>query len=440
LSALQRQIRASAEKADEVALSSLVKQRTELALQQYSFTVRLMQHVTAVRNSQSVRHSRLLRLLSRVEAFHRESGTSFLLSDASGNPVDDLLSEKTSECTPEEWAQLVEAIEAQAKSSEVTSEQADAAMSQLSSSLQQQASVALQVAGWIDGTQVGEAFDSAAKESPAVSSDSTATRRMSTSIRDPHTYEQLSNNFQDSGEGIERCCVDVKVKVESELGAMSAKESTTKSLLRSAVEKGYGLIKAMITQNRMAMMEQTDEKERIQRWQVTAACLLQADEIRKRCDLLVSVNAVKEDELLQLEGDRIDRRSSLEKALLQGSRRTQMRSALPRPPSSHSHDLSLGTPSLDALDATLSSISTDSASSRTMDELKAGLVAAERAVKDARRGIRAWYRDVRKLALELTPELFKLIPDLQMPGSILGDGGFAQNAKVPHRLFDDYDN
>ena len=86
--------------------------------------------------------------------------------------------------------------------------------------------------------------------------------------------------------------------------------------------------------------------------------------LRARCAVLVAVNGRKEDELLRLEGERIDRRSLLEKALLQGSRRNQQRgNAL----------LALSGGSSDALDA-----------SGEIDELKASLSAAERAVKDAR--------------------------------------------------------
>lgn len=181
--------------------------------------------------------------------------------------------------------------------------------------------------------------------------------------------------------------------------------------------------------------------------------------LRERCAVLVAVNGRKEDELLRLEGERIDQRSALEKALLQGSRRNQRGGAM----------TSLAGGSSDALDAP-----------GEIEELKASLSAAERAVKDARwgahfsspfkflsplfffpkynfskipilspslicstsipirplaprRAMRAWYRDVRKLASDLAPELFSLIPDLQSPGSVLGDGGFADYAKVPHR-------
>ena len=447
LAALQRQIRSAAVTSDEETLASLLKQRTELALQQYSLSVRLMQHVSAIRQAQHTKHTALRRLLARAETLHREAVSSFLLADASDDTPDGPLADTTSDCSLEEWAQLEASLQSQ--SAAVAAEQADAAMGKLIGALQQQASVANRVAGWIDcmSSLQTHALLPAAVLIP--SSTYSASTVVSTpppvpAVRDPLVYEQLSNDFQDSGEDIERCCVEVKTAVESELGAIAAKKGVTKSLVRSAVEKGHGLIKAMITQNSMAMMEQAAERDRVLRWQSIAACLLQIDEIRQRCDLLVAVNGMKEDVLLQLEGERIDRRSSLEKALLQGGRRTQHAR-----PVNRALDVSTGTlrsSSIDTLEV-LSSVSTDSGSytrsiggGGEIDELKANLIISERAVKEARRGIRSWYRDVRKLALELTPELFKLIPDLQMPGSVLGDGGFAQNAKVPHRLFDDYDN
>ena len=450
---LQRHIRSAAEKGDESSVQNLVLQRTELAAQQYRFSAQLMQHVLAVRQSQNIKHAHLRRLITRIEAFHREAGSSFL-AGTSGVPVDDLLSEKSSESSSEEWAALVAAIEAQ--STEVSCSLADAAMSELTRVLQVQADIAQRVAGWIDcrvvpfsagaiSTVLFSEEHSAAVGSPGVgdiAADSSQVRLLQpTVLRDPLVYEQLSNDFQDAGEDVERCCVDVKTTAESELATIQAKQLATKNLLRTAIEMGYGLVKAQITQTRMAIMEQSAEKERVVRWQTTALCLMQNEEIRRRCDLLVNVNAAKEDELLRLEGDRIDRRSLLEKALLQGSRRTQA-----RPTQKSSLELA-GSLANTSYDETLSSVSTDSSgTSRTagggteIDDLKSALAAAERAVKDARRGIRSWYREVRKLALELTPELFKLIPDLQMPGSVLGDGGFAQNAKVPHRLFDDYDS
>ena len=65
---------------------------------------------------------------------------------------------------------------------------------------------------------------------------------------------------------------------------------------------------------------------------------------------------------------------------------------------------------------------------------------AERAVKEVRREMRNWFRGVRSFAIDVAPELFHLLPDLQAPGSVLGDGGYGENAKLPRRRLDEYDD
>jgi len=54
--------------------------------------------------------------------------------------------------------------------------------------------------------------------------------------------------------------------------------------------------------------------------------------------------------------------------------------------------------------------------------------------------MRAWNREVRKLALEFAPELFHYIPDLLTPGGVMGDGGFASIAGIQRRSVEDYES
>lgn len=54
----------------------------------------------------------------------------------------------------------------------------------------------------------------------------------------------------------------------------------------------------------------------------------------------------------------------------------------------------------------------------------------ENDVRRKRRAFRNWYRDNKNFAVEYCPELFHYLPDFRNPGSILGDGGFADMAKV----------
>jgi len=425
LAQLQRQIRAAAESNDDVLLEDLILQRSALASTQHGYTLSLMEHVSAIRCAQDARQKHLQRTLLRIESYHRETAASILRSGEGGEDAEELQPEKCSECSQEDWEKLL-SIRLEAVG--VSSEQSDAALDEFSAALTVQAQASSKVSAWVSSATASSASSPSSPSSPESPS------------RDASFYEQLSNDFVDAGEALERCCLSVKTKVEGELTSLEGKEAATKALLREVLEKGYGLVKAMMTQVSMAIIEQSAEESRILRWQSIARSLMQAKELRKRCDLLVAVNGRKEDELLRLEGERIDRRSMFEKAtLLQSSRRTLTRAAPTKATQSSNPDLSA---SLDD-SMSLASASGDSGFSRgggELDELKGLLLAAERSVKEARRSIRSWYREVRKLAIELIPELFSLIPDLQAPGSVLGDGGFAQNARVPHRLFDDYDN
>ena len=66
------------------------------------------------------------------------------------------------------------------------------------------------------------------------------------------------------------------------------------------------------------------------------------------------------------------------------------------------------------------------------------LAAVEHRARQGRLMVRSWNREVRKLALEFAPELFGEMPDLLLPGSVMGDGGFAELARVPRRNYEDY--
>ena len=143
---------------------------------------------------------------------------------------------------------------------------------------------------------------------------------------------------------------------------------------------------------------------------VDKVAFLSNDELQQeRFDSIMVEHGHKEDEILRLEDARIDIRSDLEKAAIKSQRRAKVGEDLKSP------------------------------STSSVEELTHKLTIAEKDVKDARRNMRSWYREIRKFALEFAPELFLLLPDLRSPGSVLGDGGFAENAKLIRRRLDEYD-
>ena len=74
-----------------------------------------------------------------------------------------------------------------------------------------------------------------------------------------------------------------------------------------------------------------------------------------------------------------------------------------------------------------------------IESIKRDLLAAENTAKAARHALRAWNREVRKVALEFAPEMFLVLPDLPAPGSVLGDGGFGELAGIPRKRLQDYE-
>ncbi len=166
----------------------------------------------------------------------------------------------------------------------------------------------------------------------------------------------------------------------------------------------------MLSQSRVDMIEMQTMSTEVVNW-VDKVSFLSNDELQQeRFDSIMVEHGHKEDEILRLEDARIDIRSDLEKAAIKSQRRAKVGEDLKSPATS------------------------------SVEELTHKLTIAEKDVKDARRNMRSWYREIRKFALEFAPELFLLLPDLRSPGSVLGDGGFAENAKLIRRRLDEYDD
>jgi len=486
---LQKKIRNASESGDVDEVAKLIEQRTAFAARASEHANQLMQYTLNVRRSQDLKQKHLSRMLTRIESFHllgiNGQGNYFLESDSkdSNDGAGNLLPDEGSQCTLAEWEDIVQSFESALRAMDHSS--ADAAILALKEEMLDQARVARDIADWMcdapastdlsspntgeDGSSLAiatgggaggsgiplRASFSGSLPSIALSSSLSSSSRptseektsaptlffpisssMSASRRRHNNYEQLCNEYQDVDEELERKRMMVKTAVDREISEMVDIESSTRSILRKSMEKGCGFVKYMITENSMESMNFSELEAEVRAWTETATCLSQKDEIKERCKILVKVNDSKAEALLDLENERIDKRSALEKAALKSGRSKNMTARSNSKSPIPSNPLSASSTSSSA--SILSSLSMDESSSE-MSDLKSALFAAEKAVKDARRDLRHWYRQVRKIAIDLAPELFHLLPDLQAPGSVLGDGGFAENAKLPHRRLDEYE-
>ena len=134
---------------------------------------------------------------------------------------------------------------------------------------------------------------------------------------------------------------------------------------------------------------------------------------------------------MKSENERIDLKSTFEKATLEANSRnhTQRRSLLHRAAATDSSK----SPDENVFPSTLHSTTAAEPSNDQTNKLhviREKLSAVEADVKRKRRELRNWDRDNKHFAVEVCPELFQILPDFRTPGSVLGDGGFADMAQV----------
>jgi hypothetical protein len=209
--------------------------------------------------------------------------------------------------------------------------------------------------------------------------------------------QTLSKDYENNLANLDKRRMLVKTAVDREIVVISELATETERIFESTLTNGCGLLKNLISRNRLDIMEIVSIESEMNEWLELVRCLQEPEKIRVKCEMLLVENAAKEENLLILEDERIDIRSTLEKASLKRARKSNISNSL-------------------------NSTSEDGGGA-TLVEIKTKLSVAEKTVKDARRDMREWYRVVREFAGGFAPELFHMLPDLQAAGSLLGDGG-----------------
>lgn len=184
------------------------------------------------------------------------------------------------------------------------------------------------------------------------------------------------------------------------------------ALLYSELIHGKQLIQKHYIRHVKCIMDTTAFKKELEAWKQSLIIWIDQDQLQEQCKLLIKDISLLEDQLIQEENLRIDLKSNLEKALLQSSRHKR--------------------------GGNNSNIS-PTHSDQTINQLKQSLQTKEKITRQYRKSIRNWYRDKKSFVRDKAPELYHYLPDFRSPGSVLGDGGFAETANIPHRLLSDYD-
>jgi serine/threonine protein kinase/N-acetylneuraminic acid mutarotase len=338
----------------------------------------------------------------------------------------------------------------------------------------EKSAVSAKIAEWLE---VQSAMDSSV--SNTVGKEAKSAKDADASGKPPLPLSKTNNNqsiFDDLGrkyEAIEDQLYEnrtnVKLRVDQEIARLVILDVELRGYLKNALVNGLNYVQSMLTQNDGDMLRFNDAQTEVCNWIRVCIVLSNQSILDDRCNALVDFITEKEQALLQYEVIPIDIRATLSKASLEakswsrsqskqgrrlksssgsGSKVTPNKNVMSPPLSPTSSTSDHGTEASFSSEGTtnsafrLSSLKSGGSSGvdeNLIDTLKLELVQAEKRIKVARKDLRGWNREIRKLALEYAPEMFYMLPDLQSPGAVMGDGGFAEIGNTIRRRFEDYE-
>jgi hypothetical protein len=455
---LQRLIRQAAENGDDFELQSFLDERALASQNGLKSVKHLLEHIIVVHTIQSEREVSLSMAVKKLEELAEKlfpsedilrAEDAFAKTDsgaaASSAPAIDSL-EDPENVILNKWTSLeTECFQA---ADALNSEFTESCVFQFCRLMRDLSATATSITNWVDrsspeaslseveqilagsggrkgdGNQSSSSSLSLSSSSSSVDFGSEKEGELDDAATDtsPNSYEKLCKQYDSTLSKLDSCKMDVKKAVDTELDQIAHLDEPTSKLLRRVLANGCALLRSLLSQILSDALEIASMKSELQEWNDLVSTLANSKALQIKIDGLLAEHNVMEEKLINLEDKRIDCRSLLEKAALKGQRRAV------RPTFSSSEQFSRS-------QEDLASYSNDD-----IEDIKFQLAEAERAVKDTRREMRSWFRNVRKFATSVAPELFRLLPDLLSPGSVMGDGGFAENAKLLRRRLAEYDD
>lgn len=394
---IQFQIKVEAERDDCEMMENRIIERTSAAKIAASHAELLIGHVDTICNLQEFRLKKVAAIHSQLENIVHSYPNLDISVDSDSDSSD------TVESTLKDWEGLL--LQCSLAINEGQIPNSESHISNFCANLRSQARICNQMSEWIES-------------SPSTNSSSTSYKKLSYEYG--NIMEFFSNNSLNT----------ILSAIELEINFIASSRQRTVNLVKLTLEKGCLLVRDILSQSRIDLLEINSMKTEVQDWHIRATRLLEVEDLKMHCKSLIEDCSQREEHLLRLEDNRIDIKSILEKCNLKGHTRRRL-----SPPNLRIEDIG----NSNMLPSPHSPRENENHAVQ-IDGLKERLATAEKAVKDCRREMRAWYRDTRQFALDFAPELFLYLPDLQRPGSILGDGGFAEQAKLPQRGLDEYEN
>ena len=294
LNAIQRCIRTLAESGKIAGIEEKIKERTRLAVRSYSLALQLHEHIQSVRTMQNGRQKVLVNALSKLEELKASTPLSpdtlpvvvrssappplSLAPSVASNPVPVAPKQtglssaqgntQSEQCSLAEWEVIVRKCSEAATA--IDSSNTEAAIQRLREALYEESQIASDIQEWlgmggidmlsslsIDSTTHSLSYspllnlDRAAAHSPKVdwkkADKSDGNEFLGTS--------GMSRREETNKAFLDKSRMAVKEYADTEIEAISGLEEETKRILVNTFDKGCGLLKNFISQNRLDVME-----------------------------------------------------------------------------------------------------------------------------------------------------------------------------------------
>ena len=408
LKSLNQSIRVAASEDNIERMQELIAERVVRADGAVGLVEKLISHLDSVARIHEERRNDLLDAISRLEEVqHWLEREEQLVSQEFKSQLIQRL-----EASEMKWDEIVK------QGSKLVADSGGSKLHELtrmlSDNMKAIAAVTVQLSDWLVNPDI-HYLDNSIVPFESMHEDEDYEMTIPTTCNVEESAQRVSDSLRELHDTQQNLCYSILEFSKTEMNGLDESKLDSFLLLSLALKQGLNAIQKANTENTITCLEISKMREDLDEWMVSLSYWKDPNKLKEKCDELVREAHQLEDNLVANEDARIDLKSSLEKAVLKNSRGKMI---------------------------TRSTATSTTASSEVneIDKLKAELCSTERASKVTRRLLRNWYRENRKFALNVAGELFHRLPDFRSPGSVLGDGGFAEIAKIPHRNLSDYDD
>ena len=283
LNSIQRSIRTLAESGDVDDIADKILERTAVAVRAESVAVHLAEHINSVKQMQSGRQALLSATISQLEGLRALILNKVITPTPEGPPpiaegTGTIQSEGTADsnfeqCSLTEWEEIVKKCSQSACAIDSsTTESAIQAMCEGQQALSQNA---LDIKAWLGKGEldmlsatsmdsglspfgnyaVPDLIDLGPKYSDENPNNATDIHESGEKVTD--NILVLSDQQEETTLHLDNCRMAVKISSDIEITAITALESETQGILATTLNKGCGLCKNLISQNRLDLMEVT---------------------------------------------------------------------------------------------------------------------------------------------------------------------------------------